>query len=700
MPSSEPTPYPLSVTIRQSISCGSFISDFLTFAGEQHYYLFINPRDDLYITISTIPNGLQSTFDTDLTLYDTNLNEILYVDGLDGNNYMAILNTTLNAGTYIVMLHDYYNSTVGQYYMSVTCIGPTTMPTTSNPTQPTSAPSTYSPSQPTESPIPSPYTPWYVSDYRLPVGNQQMAVGYDHIDNIIHVIGGVAPTPCSATTTTTTTAPDNATTTSLPWTVEGCEIQGGKSLIKYHLDKSGNITLMEISSLSTSVRGEAQFYAQLGNILYISWSDTIGFIDELQSFLYVYNLRTSEFIGHGYTVPYLLSGEQCVVAFSAEDYYIMIFGATGGLSEYNNVISLYNVISGEWLPAPTTWTNRRESACVVMDYKVYEIGGYPSSGFDIEWTTEIVYLDVYDVKNLNNGDYGWLEYYPSNWNWTGSSPIKEVINEWFLSPKCVTYRTDIICISGQQEVVVIDTVKDEIYKAGTTPGDENNYKGYMYQSVVMSYPYIYTFGGAKTTDISFDSGEDIIQYHKMDTTQFEEFHDIMSPVSIIPDIDFLRVNSTVNIRSRIENTTDNVNYYAKFRINGGDNFGIKDNGQCAQDGLRACTYPTISIFFKDTDFNSSEDDTKFLNVYYENERIVSCGGLNDNEFKYCLSEKDLQVQNDEICQGQTIVIRLEKGKGSGIPSGTYFSLWADVTLQCGDTTGLYMLYTFTVFDKF
>ena len=151
-----PTSNPLPVSIRQNVSCGSFIDDSLSFADEKHYYLFVNEHDNLPVTIDTIPPGYISTFDTDLTLYDAQLNRLIYVDGNSINNYKAILSTTLNAGTYIIMLDDYFNTTIGQYYIRITCDlpptpNPTANPTTSDPT--TSNPTTSNPttSNPTTS---------------------------------------------------------------------------------------------------------------------------------------------------------------------------------------------------------------------------------------------------------------------------------------------------------------------------------------------------------------------------------------------------------------------------------------------------------------------------------------------------------------------------------------------------------------------
>ena len=155
----------------------------------------------------------------------------------------------------------------------------------------------------------------------------------------------------------------------------------------------------------------------------------------------------------------------------------------------------------------------------------------------------------------------------------------------------------------------------------------------------------------------------------------------MNPVNTIPSaVDI--TSKTINIRSNIHSTTNNITYYNKFNIIGED-----------------CRNPMISIYFEDTDFDGCGGDVEFVDVYYMDHFIISCGS-NDgvcNDYKYCLANYSL---GDElILDGQQVVIAMIKGKDSGVPSGCDYSLWADVTLTCGNdpqnsgsvSSGLYTL---------
>ena len=110
----------LPVTITHNASCGSFIQDALTFAGEKHYYLFINTYGNLDVTISTCPTKYHSEFDTDITVYDANMSQLAYTDG-GCRKFRALLHQTWSIGTYIIMLDDFYDTGIGQYYIEFIC---------------------------------------------------------------------------------------------------------------------------------------------------------------------------------------------------------------------------------------------------------------------------------------------------------------------------------------------------------------------------------------------------------------------------------------------------------------------------------------------------------------------------------------------------------------------------------------------------
>ena len=134
----------------------------------------------------------------------------------------------------------------------------------------------------------------------------------------------------------------------------------------------------------------------------------------------------------------------------------------------------------------------------------------------------------------------------------------------------------------------------------------------------------------------------------------------MKPKNIIPPTTH-SVNSTINIRSRIQNTTNDIDYYAKFRVAGA-----------------SCTLPKLSIFCQDTDF-----DGKPLDVYFNGTLITSCGSNNGvcGDYKYCLENYTMPL--GVLAPGTDVTIQIRKSKDSGVPSGCTHSLWADVTFQCG-----------------
>lgn len=137
-------------------------------------------------------------------------------------------------------------------------------------------------------------------------------------------------------------------------------------------------------------------------------------------------------------------------------------------------------------------------------------------------------------------------------------------------------------------------------------------------------------------------------------------------------------SKTINIRSNINSTSNNITYYSKFNVIGND-----------------CKYPLISIYFQDTDFDGGLEEVEHLNVFYNDQLIASCGSNNEvcNDYKYCLRNSSLGDQ--VIPDGNQIVIRIEKGKDSGIASECDYSLWADVTLICSNksTNGSHSVWT-------
>ena len=122
------------------------------------------------------------------------------------------------------------------------------------------------------------------------------------------------------------------------------------------------------------------------------------------------------------------------------------------------------------------------------------------------------------------------------------------------------------------------------------------------------------------------------------------------------------VTTTINVRSTIHSKPTDTDYYLKFNVND-----------------YVCSKPRLTVYFEDTDYNGMD---KFLDIYYKGSLIASCGSNTNvcGYYKYCLENQSLP--SGSTMPGDQVVIRLQKGKGSGIPQNCTFSLWADVTLSC------------------
>ena len=98
----------------------------------------------------------------------------------------------------------------------------------------------------------------------------------------------------------------------------------------------------------------------------------------------------------------------------------------------------------------------------------------------------------------------------------------------------------------------------------------------------------------------------------------------------------------------------------------------------------SCTYPSITVYFQNLGFGGFENGT-FLNVYYQNKLLSSCGSNNNanicGDYQYCLQEYILE---DSANIGDQIVVHLEKSRDS-IDCGNYYTLFADITLRCALT---------------
>ena len=162
-----------NMVIRSNVSCGSYIEGDTNETHRRHAYSF-QTQDSKQVLLSTCPPGFDSSFDTDLYIYDKDLNQIAYNDWTEDINgctrYLSQIKKQLSSGTYIFVITG-YEYAFGHYYLSITCstVHPTTNPTLSptiEPTKPTISPITHSPTSPTIPPTPAPSnaTSWTINN--------------------------------------------------------------------------------------------------------------------------------------------------------------------------------------------------------------------------------------------------------------------------------------------------------------------------------------------------------------------------------------------------------------------------------------------------------------------------------------------------------------------------------------------------------
>lgn len=81
--------------------------------------------------MNTCPIGYYSEFDTDITVFDMDNNQLAYKD--EGcPDWRSYLSQTWSKGTYIIILDDYSGSGIGIYYLEFICVGYTHTPTSLN----------------------------------------------------------------------------------------------------------------------------------------------------------------------------------------------------------------------------------------------------------------------------------------------------------------------------------------------------------------------------------------------------------------------------------------------------------------------------------------------------------------------------------------------------------------------------------------
>ena len=126
--------------------------------------------------------------------------------------------------------------------------------------------------------------------------------------------------------------------------------------------------------------------------------------------------------------------------------------------------------------------------------------------------------------------------------------------------RAYVYGSDIIVIGGQDwengnleenyQVFVIDTIQQTV----STDGILDFYA--LYEAAIFVWPFFYALGGT--------GNQQSYNYHYYHL-KYEEINPETRPINIFP-IYGRNITKTINIRSIIQNTINDTNYYCKFNI--------------------------------------------------------------------------------------------------------------------------------------
>eukprot|EP01084_Bolivina_argentea_P000776 1431_1 len=471
------------------------------------------------------------------------------------------------------------------------------------------------------------YIPWTLGHPEMPRGLYGHALAYDDYNNRIWIIGGV-----------------NASKQLMSFDINTF------SFNDHGKQKMNNLILHGIYQPNT-----ASYYSQLNNIVYMV--DVVGDIYTMMTETGSIQLNTinAPYEGYYQYIPAIGQSfwvnwwrDSCLSAFTMKhDYLFVAGGATYFSPPYNetNGAFIFDITDNNWLNVPTMPYKLIGHSCSVVDQVIYVIGGYNQfNAYDIIQT-----LDITELTNIEN----------QTWK-----KMNQTLFSVRVRHNAIVYGTNIVVIGGMDDpnlpwyshyipsLDIIHTITNTVSYVGTLNFNIDTGASIIAQPRQLyasnSQPRIYEFSGWYNERLR------TWQYH----TLTENINNYMSPINIYPVITN-KVSSTINIRSNIELTDNNISYYAKFNI-------LKD----------ICFNASLTIFYQDTDFLGTG---KFLHIYYNNSLIANCGSNNNicGDYKYCLKD-----YNFPILSQQQFVIHIEKGTNSAIPTNCNYSLWADITLQC------------------
>ena len=262
----------------------------------------------------------------------------------------------------------------------------------------------------------------------------------------------------------------------------------GQQLISYNVQES-TFTDYGETNLTSYVKGDGQYYTQIGNTLWI--------IHYSGQFFSRFDLDTIFFEDYSSVpIPISVGDNACLASFILDNHDFLV--VVGGYDAQNSNIDaiddvqILNLTSSVWISNVTKMQEKRRNfACIIYDMVLYAIGGYDY--FNGPNKNTIEYLNIGDLNNIQSEQWN---YTPNNL----SQPIKQ--------NKAVIYETDIIVISGQNaeaikskvsDIHIIDTMTKEVRVEGSLDCASDD------GTAIVAYPLIYYFGGRNNDGQVFDT---------------------------------------------------------------------------------------------------------------------------------------------------------------------------------------------------
>eukprot|EP01083_Nonionella_stella_P109859 320879_1 len=309
------------------------------------------------------------------------------------------------------------------------------------------------------------------SSPKMPRAVRMAAVGYNSITDTIWIVGGTSFS-----------------------TYDSADFE---QLMSYDIN-SNSFTNYSSTALSGGAMGYADFYTQIGDIIYMvgQWGN-----HAINSFS-TFNVNTTQ-----YTHLYQNNDENIIFPYDIWDNY----GPRGCLASTDDalfvlgsgtLLQVFNLTTSAWT-VPTQRLNeaREQASCIVHPYNhaLYVIGGlYTSSSIEKLYVGDLAHLNQYE------------------WEFIDSLPYTESI--WGMNLRSVVYENDIICIGGyissvvqraNDQVFVIDVTSDNVRLAGYLPF------GTIYSQFVVANNVLYSFGGSSDDGRTFHFFNEF-QYLSMD----------------------------------------------------------------------------------------------------------------------------------------------------------------------------------------